>query len=224
MWWPLLNTVKISTYHSIYTLEPATLRHLSSSEDDSMEVEQVVIVHGKGDTDHEYYKGDTNHDSVQSEEKEEKEEEEDNNNHEDHSGEDMEIDSGPIHAMAPTRMDSQSEYASTVQMLTVAIPSNMASHHLASSSTSSFGLRHLWSLTPDCMTSGTSSRVCSVPPHDAWCPMVLSEERTFTIVYVPDPSRSMERKHTVDNIGWVTQFITPAQYDSISHLTGLQAR
>ncbi|KAG6369552.1 hypothetical protein JVT61DRAFT_14253 [Boletus reticuloceps] len=96
-----------------------------------------------------------------------------------------------------------------------------ASNTSASTSTTSFGIRDPWRVTPDFAPSVGSSSGRSVHRSDTWYPAVPSESRKFEILYIPDPSRAMMKKEAALNLGWTNRDITPAHFESIKHLTGL---
>lgn len=193
-----------------------------------MEVEEAVIVHGDEDMEYGYCAGKANS------ELEQLEQDDDND---DNSVNDMEINSTePSNAVTMTHGYTESRHSSTDPRPSVTIPSHMFSkssassslssaiplhmvyHSSASGSASSTGLEDPWGVTS---TYGTLSRACSVPCNNSWYPAIVSEDRIFRIVYVPDPSHTMTRKEAVDNLGWATQIITPVQYSSIKHLIRL---
>lgn len=121
---------------------------------------------------------------------------------------------GPSRIKVPSYMVSNTHASGSTSSL------GIRSHHSASGSTSSHAFQDQWRLTPDYAPSGNSSRACSMPRNDEWYPAMASESRTFEILYVPDPSRAMKKKEAEINLGWANRDITPAQFESIKHLTG----
>lgn len=85
------------------------------------------------------------------------------------------------------------------------------------SSSSSLGLTSLMDWTP----GATASEQSGSPGQTAndWYPLEPSEDRPFKVMYVPDPTREMQRNEAGINVSWTKRTISYAQFEAIKCLT-----